>query len=53
MAKTAVVKNKYPLAGRVVPVSKLYGKTDDKIKGPVTAGMETKGSVQVGKGSKK
>ena len=53
MAKSAVIKNKYPPAGRVVPASKLYGQRDDKIPGVVTAGMENKGSVQVGKGSKK
>ena len=51
--KGATVKKKYPPAGRVVPASKLYGSYESSIKGPATAGAEAKGSVQVGKGSKK
>jgi len=51
--KGAEIKKKYPPAGRVVPASKVYGGYDSSIKGPSTAGMKAKGSVEVGKGSKK
>ena len=48
--KGAQVKKKYPAQGRVVAPDKIYGGYDSSIKGPATAGMENKGSVNIGKG---
>lgn len=51
--KGAQVKKKYPATGKLVSPVKVYGGYEASIKGKPTAGMKEKGSVEVGKGSKK
>lgn len=48
--KGAQVKKKYPVTGKLVSPAKVYGGYEDKISGKPTAGVENKGSVNLGKG---
>lgn len=51
--KGVKIPKKYPVTGKPVSDKALFGGSSDSIKGPATAGMKTKGSVEVGKGSQK
>ena len=47
------IPRKFPITGKPVSDKALFGGSSDSIKGPATAGMKTKGSVEIGKGSQK
>ena len=51
--KGVKIPKKYPVTGKAVSDKMMFGGSSANIKGPTTAGMNAKASMEVGKGSKK